>query len=828
MRRSLILAIALGLLGFPMNASAQSTALYYGTDVPEELARAYDRLVVAPEAVLDPRPLERDGATIYGYVSVGQRPSAERSSYPESTVLGVDTAWSTIVMDVRDATYRDELVARVFAPLVDAGYRHFFLDTLDAPVAFLTTRRDRDAHWDAIVTLVETLTARFPGVKLLVNRGFEALDRIATHVEGVVAESLFDRWNARSQRYEPVPESDRRWLVDQLVAVRSRHHLPITVVDYRPPHEREEARATARRIHSLGFGAWVTDAAIGSVGVGVPELVSRRVLLLWDRTHASRPEETALYRYVAPVLEYLGLVPELRELQEPLPAGVLRGRYAGIVAAIDASLPRGFEDFVARQRRDDTPIVLLSEADALPAIAAIAGLGLEASGSSLVGAVRTDALDPRVGFETPAVPHRTIATELHVSGEGAVALVRFEDERGRRMEPLAMTSWGAFAVSPYLFSQLPDGSRRWVVDPFAFFGDALRLPDVPVPDLSTENGSRILVAEVLGARSDAGPTDAWRQLARRVLVGRKVIHTLHDAPGSGNDPALASLPNVRVETGASGSLASPPSFALGAAPSVTEYTPILRVTSTSTTVYAPYADDTAYLETGVPYAYSRVVERFGFGDGPRRLRAIGLRYHADQASTLAGVGALRTVYDWLDTQRTIALYADEFAARALSFARATVLRYPDGSFEIRALGSLRTVRVPASLGFPDSSRFRDIAVVAPERDGTYVSFAPGSRARIGFAPTRGAAPELRRVGAQLERFERTDGRLVLRARGSDDFEIELATNVADACEAPGLVEVGRVSNEADGLLHLAWASSGRGAVAIECQPGPALAMRRTP
>ena len=39
---------------------------------------------------------------------------------------------------------------------------------------------------------------------------------------------------------------------------------------------------------------------------------------------------------------------------------------------------------------------------------------------------------------------------------------------------------------------------RWVIDPFAFLTQALQLPPMPVPDTTTENGRRLLLAHVDG------------------------------------------------------------------------------------------------------------------------------------------------------------------------------------------------------------------------------------------------------------------------------------------------------------------------------------------
>ena len=67
---------------------------------------------------------------------------------------------------------------------------------------------------------------------------------------------------------------------------------------------------------------------------------------------------------------------------------------------------------------------------------------------------------------------------------------------------------GGYALAPYHVLTLPGAvSRRWVIDPFAFLARALALPDLPVPDPTTESGRRLLLVHVDG---DGFPSRAER------------------------------------------------------------------------------------------------------------------------------------------------------------------------------------------------------------------------------------------------------------------------------------------------------------------------------
>ena len=66
-----------------------------------------------------------------------------------------------------------------------------------------------------------------------------------------MAESLFCGWDPNTRQYRRV--AHRAWLLKQLHGAKDRYRLPVTVVDYVAPGNRELARQTARGIAALGF-----------------------------------------------------------------------------------------------------------------------------------------------------------------------------------------------------------------------------------------------------------------------------------------------------------------------------------------------------------------------------------------------------------------------------------------------------------------------------------------------------------------------------------------------------------------------------------------------
>lgn len=247
-----------------------STAFFYGAAPPVAALAQFDRVVVEAESLSDLAGLRSAGAEVFAYVSVGEAEGwrASASALPEGLFLGANSAWRSRIADLSQPGWRHYLIEQRMAALWQGGYRGFFLDTLDS---YQRVARDADearAQSRALVALIREISGRFPGARLLLNRGFAELPEIAPLAVGLVAESLFQGWNPATGQYQPVAESERRWLLARLQEAHLRHGLPVTVIDYVPPEQPQLAHATARQIEALGFIPWVSTPGLDILGMG--------------------------------------------------------------------------------------------------------------------------------------------------------------------------------------------------------------------------------------------------------------------------------------------------------------------------------------------------------------------------------------------------------------------------------------------------------------------------------------------------------------------------------------------------------------------------------
>lgn len=487
-----------------------STAFYYGAELPADSLSQFDRVVVQADQAdaAGLAVLRRRGVALFAYVSLSEISHNQAAALDDRWRLGQNPDWQTLIMDAAHAGWRRYLIEKQFQPLWDRGYRAFFLDNLDSYQRAVKSQAARDAQVHGLSQIIADVHARFPGVQLLLNRGFELLPEIAPLAAGLVAESLFRSWNPATKGYGEVPEADRAWLLGQLRTARDRYHLPITAVDYVAPTDRELARKTAQRIAALGFTPWVSEPTLASLGTGSVELIPRRILALYNggeqakRGQSDDVAYTPVHTRAAMALEYLGYAVDYHDVRQPLPGGALHQKYAGIVTWFTENrMPNetAYREWLLRQIDAGMKIAILDHLGFTPEPVLLKRLGITMKDRQIGTAVSLRIADPEVtGFETKAAARQNVFYPLRLADGTGKRLFSVEDRTGARMDAVFTAPWGGMAVTPYLLVEGYENSYRWFINPFAFFKQALGLPDLPVPDVTTLDGRRMLIVHIDG------------------------------------------------------------------------------------------------------------------------------------------------------------------------------------------------------------------------------------------------------------------------------------------------------------------------------------------
>lgn len=804
----------------------QSIAFFYGRSVPVNLLSHYKQVVVEPENMNNLDDLHAGGTTVYAYISIGEiHPTRPwYAEIPKKWFLGRNAEWGSNVVDLTKEEWHDYLINNYLAKLWEKGYRGFFLDTLDSYQKSVVAPDGRLRQEKALTSLIKRIHQQFPGVKLILNRGFEILPEVAQYAVALTAESLFEGWDQAKQSYTKVTESDRNWLLEKLRQARDQYGLQIIIIDYVDPKQRELARNTAKRISDLGFTPWVTNPALDILGVGLSEIFPRRILALYDgQENPDGLQSTDVHKLLAMPLEYLGYAIDYLDVNSGLPDYSLTGQYAGIVTWFnnDALLrPIVYRDWLLRQIDSGVKVVILGKLGFKANDAFLQHLGVKLTRAAIKGPLKIELSDKMIGYEAKPQPKIRGFTAWQAQ-ENIETHLSLLDERKQSWVAVFTGQWGGAALHPYVIETGYKGRQRWIIDPFRFLSKALDLPEIPIPDVTTENGRRLLLVQVdgdgasnkaeipgtplaikviqdyflkkynlpttvsiiEGEAATAGSTDKFtdiEKVARDIFTLDHVeiaAHSYSHPPvwfqknyvdASGDDFHL-SIPDyefdlereiagsvnyinkkltpekkqVRVFFWTGDGLANKEALTLtrsleleninggGATISkdektITRITPLGYAMNDQFQVYAPIASDHVYTNSwqGPFYGFNRVIETMQLTDSPLRLKPLHIHYHFYSGSKIASINALKSVYDWSIKQESRAIWVSEYAQKVNEFQNITLSRRMDGVWDIKGLNTLRTLRLPVSIGWPDLKSSKGIIGVRDVKQGRYVHLLP--------------------------------------------------------------------------------------------------------
>ena len=482
----------------------KSAMVYYGDAISWSLAGVHDYLIVQPEYI--------DTAThgfqlykkhLYAYVSIGETEEGQAycKQISQKWGIGKNEAWHSNVIDVGNEKYHTFLFEKVIDPLVRRGFKNFFWDTLDSYQLVAKTPEEKERMRQGLIELVRAFHRRYPGSKLILNRGFEVIDDVHQMVEAVVIESLFWGMSGNDLAYTKVSEEDRAWLKRKITKLQG-YGLPVIVVDYMPLNERKKIHKTIVSIEKLGAVPYIADRHLMRFGYSSKNAVKREVLLLYDDTEFDgtadddKVSSTAFHQLSAP-LEYLGYIPVLKPVSTWKLHPEDPDRYAGAVIWLTGTYtmkhPKKFMRQMESLYKSKIKLLILESMEAEKHKKLFKLLQIKARESSGSGSPKLIYDKSHMGFEIdPFIP-----TEAPVySCKKSRPLCQIEYGK-KRSTLAAITPWGGYAFDGTIMTNIKK-QDLWIANPFTLLRDTLRLPLLPIPDVTTENGRRLLFSHVDG------------------------------------------------------------------------------------------------------------------------------------------------------------------------------------------------------------------------------------------------------------------------------------------------------------------------------------------
>ena len=486
------------LLLFSSAMAEERYAFIYSKNIDDRFINFYDKVVVEADAIDNIYAL-RYPEKMVAYVSVGEiEPWRKtKTAYDPSWIISENRTWNSLIADLRKDAYQAFIFERI-EELYKKGYRNFFLDTMDA---YHVTAKDKklfQLQQKALIKFIHTLHQKYPKSKIIVNRGFELIDKIHNDIDAVVAESLFNRYNHDQKSYVNVPKADREWLLKNFKKAK-KYNLDVISIEYSDKSTKERI-AIAKKVKKLGFIAYVTDGLLQEQGECDVKRIRRDVLILFNQSVFK--DKNAVYSDVHQLasmpLEHLGYVPILYDISTKALPQRVEDRYHSVIIWSNGKTKNDEKLYAWAEKLKEKKIKILFLNNMLftPSKERLQSFGLTQieNQNNFLDPTTTQYHKPYSQYEIPSsIPYE----ELLIQPNNAKAVLSIHYKNGQSSTPIAITSWGGYALNNSFLESIGNESL-WTITPFIFFKDALRLDTIPLPDPTTEAGRRILFAHVDG------------------------------------------------------------------------------------------------------------------------------------------------------------------------------------------------------------------------------------------------------------------------------------------------------------------------------------------
>ena len=462
-------------------------AFFYDNKVPKELVRAYDLVVVNANDVKPPYK------KFAAYISICEQDSLK--NIKKSWILGKNKNWNSYIMDIRNKDYQKFLLKKIDA-LYKKGFRGLFFDTLDSYQINLP-KKEWKSYENALAFFIEEVYKKYH-IKIILNRGFEVFDKVYPYIYALVCESLF--WGYDGSNYVKVSKNDRKWLINKLNYIKSKN-IPVVVVDYVKPKNRQKAKLTAQKIKKLGFIPYVTDGNLETVGISDFTVFRRKILVVYISKQTSKMLLDS-HRMLQLPIEYLGYIADLKTPKEAEKLKYTIDKYSGIVVWSELGLANEYDKFykwLLKRVKNNNKILFMANFGFPQTNKYLSKLDIkvEDNKGSVFDNFNIIKKDKSIEYET-TLPS-TLSYKFLIP-KNANPLLTIKTSDNQIFSPVAITKWGGYAIDPYVDdSYLSD--VKWIVNPFVLLKKALRLKNIPKPDYTTENGERIFFSHLDGDAS---------------------------------------------------------------------------------------------------------------------------------------------------------------------------------------------------------------------------------------------------------------------------------------------------------------------------------------
>jgi len=474
----------------------KSAMVYYGDNISYTMVGIHDYIIVQPNKINVHRhgfKLYKD--KMYAYVSIGEiaKNIPEYKKVRHSWVLAKNRAWNSIVLDLKNVNYRNFLFKEMIEPQIARGFKNFFFDTLDSYQLASKTEHQRKENEKALVYFIKTFHKRYPQAKLIINRGFEVIDKVHDSVDAVLFESYYRGIGGPKLAYKKVNDQDREWLDIHINKIKS-YNLDVICVDYIDNKHKSLAQNVANKIVAKGMIPFISNRDLNIYGTSSKNAIKREIFTLVDESVLGIMDQVDIVNSSTP-LEYMGYIQKFHDINKGLPKIEEMLHYKGVVIWLtkDVKKTKIFIKWINALKEYGIKIAFFNNFGIKNDCNYLNSLDINTS-TKILMPVQILKQDQIMGYEI--MPSFAISRE-QIHPQNVKKLLAYKLDDGSTTVPAAFTSWGGYATGKGFISSIVD-DNLWAINPYEFFKHVFQLQTLIVPDSTTENGKRLFFTHIDG------------------------------------------------------------------------------------------------------------------------------------------------------------------------------------------------------------------------------------------------------------------------------------------------------------------------------------------
>ena len=155
----------------------------------------------------------------------------------------------------------------ILDPIFALGFRNLFFDTLDSYNLAVKSERERKTYELALAKLIKKIHKRYPDAKLILNRGFEIIEKVSPCIQAVLFESYYFGLGSEVGTYRKISDADREWLHIYIDRIKELG-IDIIALDYLDEKEMSCANEAIKIIRATDMIPYVSNRNLDIYGEG--------------------------------------------------------------------------------------------------------------------------------------------------------------------------------------------------------------------------------------------------------------------------------------------------------------------------------------------------------------------------------------------------------------------------------------------------------------------------------------------------------------------------------------------------------------------------------